>query len=154
MGLAILTGSAWQSMLARVPGARALPESSVVLAGARDLDPPEETRLSASQIVRLTSDQLGTPDSLVAAVRSIGPEMTGLYVHLDLDVLDASVATVNVFTSPNGPGGDEVDALVAALLEAFPVHAVSLTAFDPACDVGGRVPPIALRVLRTIAEHV
>jgi hypothetical protein len=36
-------------------------------------------------------------------------------------------------------------------MRAFPVRAVSLTAYDPAFDAEGRVPPIALRVLRTIA---
>ena len=154
MGLAILTGSAWQSMLATIPGARPVPESSVVLAGARDFDTPEERRLGASKIIQMTSDRLRAPDSLVEAVRAITPEITGLYVHLDLDVLDASVATVNLYSTPNGLDGEEVDALVASLLRELPVRAVSLTAFDPGCDVAGRVPPIALRVLRTIAQSL
>jgi arginase len=154
MGLAILTGSAWQSMLATVPGASPVPESRVVLAGARDFDPPEETRLRASQIVHLRTDHLRSPDSLVGAVRGIAPEITGLYVHLDLDVLDASVAAANLYSSPDGPSGDEVDALIAALFRTFPVRAVALTAFDPAYDAEGRVPPIALRILRTIAQSL
>ena len=154
MGLAILTGSAWQAMLATVPGARPLPESSVVLAGARDFDPPEEIRLGASEIVRVGSDDLRSPAALVAAVAGIAPEPTGLYVHLDLDVLDASVAHANLYNSPGGPDADELDALVAALLERFPVSALSLTAYDPSYDTGDRVPPIALRILRTLAGHL
>jgi arginase len=154
MGLAILTGGAWQAMLATVPHARPVPESSVVLAGARDFDPPEETRLGASQIVHLTSDQLHTPDALIDAVAGVAPEVTGLYVHIDLDVLDASIAHANVYHSPNGPDGDELDALVAALLRTFPVRALSLTAYDPGFDPEDRVPPIALRILRTIAESL
>jgi arginase len=57
MGLAILTGGAWQAMLATVPGARPVPSSSVVLAGARDFDPPEEVRLAAAPIVHVTADR-------------------------------------------------------------------------------------------------
>jgi arginase len=154
MGVAILTGSAWQAMLATVPGASPLPESRVLLAGARDLDPPEEVRLAASQIVHLTADQLRTPDALVEAVNGITPGITGLYVHLDLDVLDASVATVNVYHSPNGPDVDHIDALVAALLETFPVRAISVGTYDPAFDPEDHVPPIALRILRTIAASL
>jgi hypothetical protein len=39
-------------------------------------------------------------------------------------------------------------------MRTFPVRAVSLTAYDPAYDVGEHVPPIALRLLRTIAESL
>jgi arginase len=152
MGLAVLTGSAWQGLLATVPGARPLPESTVVLAGARDLDPPEESRLRASQIVHLTSRDLRSPETLVEAVRAVVPEITGLYVHLDLDVLDNEVARVNVYGAPGGVDGDQLDALLEALMRTFPVRAVSLTAYDPAYDTEGRVPPIALRLLRTIAR--
>jgi arginase len=155
MGLAVLTGSAWQALLlATVPGARPVPESAVVLAGARDLEPPEEKRLGASQIVRLTAAQLRSPETLVGAVGALTPEVTGLYVHVDLDVLDAAVARVNVYGAPGGLDADQLDDLVAALLRTFPVRAVSLTAYDPGFDVEGRVPPIALRLLRTIAQSV
>jgi arginase len=125
-----------------------------VLAGARDLDPPEEIRLGASQIIHLTADQLRTPNALVEAVNGITPEITGLYVHLDLDVLDSSVATVNVYHSPSGPDADQVNALVAALLQTFPVRAISVGTYDPVFDPEDHVPPIALRILRTIAASL
>lgn len=154
MGLAVLTGSAWQGMLATVPGARPVPEERVVLAGARDFEQPEEARLGGSQIVQLPTARLRSPEVLVDAVGSFEPRASGLYVHLDLDVLDADVAAVNVFGAPGGLDGEQVDDLVAALAAAFPVRAISLTAYDPAYDHGGRVPPIALRVLRTIARSL
>jgi arginase len=154
MGLAVLTGSAWQGLLATVPGARPVPESSVVLAGARDLDPPEETRLRASRIVHLTSAHLRSPERLVEALDAVAPETTGLYIHLDLDVLDVEAARVNVYSASGGLDGHELDKLLEAALRRFPVHAVSLTCYDPECDVEGRLPPIALRLLRTIARSL
>jgi arginase len=153
MGLAVLTGGAWQGLLATVPGTRPVPESAVVLAGARDFDPPEETRLRASRIAHLTTRDLRSPDTLVEALQAVVPEITGLYVHLDLDVLDVEVAGVNVYSAPDGVDGDQLDGLLDAIMRAFPVRAVSLTAYDPGCDVEGRVPPIALRLLRTIARR-
>jgi len=154
MGLAVLTGSAWQGMLAGVPRTRPLPEAAVVLAGGHDTDPPEEIRLRASQIAHLTPDRLRTPEALVAALRAVEPAVTGLYVHLDLDILDVAVAPVNVYSAPGGLDGDELDALLAALLRSFPVRALSLTCYDPACDPEARVPPIALRLLRTLAASL
>jgi arginase len=154
MGLAVLTGSAWQGMLATVPGARPVPESRVVLAGARALDPPEETRLEASRITRLTPAQLRSPESLVAAVAAFADEMTGLYLHVDLDVLDAAVAGVNVYSAAGGIDGDQLAELVEVAAKTFPVHAIALTAYDPAYDVDAHVPPIALRLLRAIATSL
>jgi arginase len=154
MGLSVLTGSAWQALLETVPGARPVRESAVVLTGARAFDPSEETRIRASQILQLTSAQAGSPETLVEAVGALTPEPTGLYVHVDLDVLDAAVADVNVYSEPGGLDGDQLDGLVGALLRTFPVRAISLTCYDPAIDTTGRVPPIALRLLGTVARSL
>jgi arginase len=150
MGLAILTGSAWQGMLAEVPGGRPVPEAAVVLAGARDFDPSERVRLLASEIRHVQTPELGLPEILLSRV---DPEISGLHVHIDLDVLDADAAGVNIYSSRGGPDGEQLVGLLAALMQTFPVCGVSLTAYDPDYDTDGRLPPIALRLLQTIAEH-
>jgi arginase len=152
--LAVLTGGAWQGMLGTVPGARAVPESRVVLAGARAFDVPEEARLRDSQIMQLAAEQLRSPDPLIEAIDALQPGPSGLYLHLDLDVLDAAIAGVNVYSAPDGIDGDQLDGLVAAVTAGFPVRATSLTCYDPTFDTEGRVPPIALRVLRAIARSL
>jgi arginase len=152
MGLAVLTGGAWQGMLAEVPSAQPVPESRVVLAGARNYDAPEEARLRTSQVVQVPAERLRSPEVLVKSIEARETEVSGLYLHVDLDVLDADVARVNVHSAPDGINGDQLDDLVAALTAKFPVRAVSLTAYDPACDVDVHVPPIALQLLRTIAR--
>ena len=76
MGLAVLTGSAWEALHATVPGVRALPESAVVLAGARDFDPPEEQRLAASEITWLAARHVAAADALGQAVASLRPRPT------------------------------------------------------------------------------
>lgn len=155
MGLSVLTGSAWQSMHATIPGARAVPETAVVLAGARSFDDPSEVALLASSDIRqLTCEALRTPEALVDAVGQFSPGITGLYVHIDLDVLDKTIAPVNVFGAPEGLDGIELDRLVATLMKDCPVRAVTLSAYDPSFDTEDRVPPIALRLLQTIAQLV
>lgn len=155
MGVTVLTGGAWRTLAASVPGHRPLPESSLVLAGARDFDPPEEARLHASDLVHLPPARLREPAALAASLDAIRPAATGVYLHLDLDVLDAAAAaTVNVYAAPDGVDGDDLHAAVAAVLSDCPVRAVSLTAYDPSFDEDDRVPPIALRVLRTVAAVI
>jgi arginase len=142
MGTAIITGSAWQGLYATVPGARPLPESSLVLAGARAFDPPEEERLRSSDV-----RQVEVAD-LVEALGEEGPR--GLYLHVDLDVLDEKV---NIYSAPGGPSAGELQATTGEILERFPVLAMSLTAYDPACDRENRIPPVATSLLRLLAER-
>jgi arginase len=151
MATAILTGGAWTGMRERVPGAGPIPQSAVVLAGARDLDEAEERRLRESAITYLPPGRLGSDDELLAAVAAIDP--SGLYLHVDLDVLDPGEGRVNIYGAAGGLSAGRLEALVTAVLERAPVRAVSLTAYDPECDPAGQVPPVALRLLRRVAER-
>ncbi|MGH3154596.1 MAG: arginase family protein, partial [Streptosporangiaceae bacterium] len=77
MVLRLLTGYR-PELIASALGLRPVPEDRIVLAGARDLDPPEVAYLDQSLIRRCQVTGLaaaGIPD---------GP----LYVHLDMDVID------------------------------------------------------------------
>jgi arginase len=151
MGVAVLTGEAWRTMLAGVDGAAPLPEAAIVLAGARDFDPYERERVERSELVHLPPDRLRTPEPLLEAARGLPASLSGLYVHVDLDVLDADEARVNVYSAPNGISGAELQALVGGLMESCPVGALSLTAYDPECDSTGAVPPIAMQLLEAAA---
>jgi arginase len=149
MGLAILTGGAWRSMRAALPGAGPVPEEAVVLAGARDLDESERARLRESRITHLPPEELISPAPLLETMEAIAP--SGVYLHVDLDVLDREDARVNIYSAPGGVRAAQLEAIVAELLERLPVRALSLTAYDPEADADGRVPPIALGLLRRLA---
>ena len=153
MGLAVLTGSAWQGLRAQVEGADPVPETSVVLAGARDLDPPEVVRLESSAITRRAAEELADPERLLAAIAGLAPEPSGIYLHVDLDVLDLEVAKVNAYAAPGGLSAGELRSNVAAVLGRGDVRALSLTAYDPGCDTGDAVPPIALSLLELAARR-
>jgi arginase len=153
MPLAILTGGAWRTMVS-VREIWTVPESAVVLAGARDLDPLEELRLDSSAVHHLPPAAIDSDQAVDEAVDAIEPEATGLYVHVDLDVLDSEEARVNIYSVPGGLSGEQLTTQVRSLLDGRPVRAVSLTAYDPECDAEGQVPPIAMRLLEIVAEHV
>lgn len=154
MGLAVLTGDAWQGMLATVPGAQPVPDTAVVQAGARDLEDGEELRLRESGIQYVRSEELAASDALAGALQALEPEPSGLYLHVDLDVLDAEEAQVNIYSAPDGLTADQLVSRVEEVLEIGAVKAMSLTAYDPECDRAGRVPPIADRLLRAVALSV
>ena len=153
MGLAVLTGSAWQTLRSPLLP-EPVPETAVVLAGARAFDEPEERRLADSRIVEVPVSDLDPPEALIEALDSLAPSPSGIYVHIDLDVLDSEQTPVNVYSAPGGLSGPGLSSLLEALLRDSHVDAVSLTAYDPECDPDARVPPIAARLLSLVGGHV
>lgn len=153
MGVAILTGGAWQSMRAAIAG-DPLPEGAVMLVGARAFDPSEEPRLESSSIRRLPADAIESGEAVARKTSELDPRPSGLYLHVDLDVLDRDEARVNIYSEPGGLSADQLETQVRSLLDTRPVRAVSLTAYDPGVDAEGRVPPIALRLLEAVAVRV
>jgi arginase len=153
MPLAILTGGAWRTMISERQ-LSTVPEPAVVLAGARDFDPLEQLRLDSSDVRHLPPGEIDADDAVARAVQEIDPAATGLYLHLDLDVLDSDEAKVNIYSAPDGLSAAQLTSQVRSLLDACPVRAVSLTAYDPEVDAEGRVPPIAMRLLEAVAKHI
>jgi arginase len=153
MGVAILTGAAWPAMVDGI-GATTVPESAVVLAGARDFDDLEEQRLDASDVRHLRPADVGSDDAVARAADELQPAPTGLYLHVDLDVLDSDEARVNIYSVPGGLTAAQLESQLRALLDSHPVRGFSLTAYDPEVDEGERVPPIAIRLLQAVAERI
>ncbi len=154
MGLAMLAGDAWPALLATVEGAKPLPETALLLAGARDFDEPEQERLESSAVTHLPPERIRSLEPLLEAVEALSPSPTGIYLHVDLDVLDIEEAHVNRYSAPDGLSATELESLVEAIIAKCPVRAVSLTAYEPPFDTDDAVPPIAGRLLGVIAEYV
>ena len=124
--LRLLAGYRPELIAARL-GLTPVPEHRIVLAGARDLDPPEVAYLASTGIRRREVADLAVTDL------PDGP----LYVHVDLDVIDAGELPGLRYPAPGGPGpGPLADALrmlldrghVAALGVActwYPGHAAA-----------------------------
>lgn len=153
MPLAILTGGAWPHLVERV-GARTIPESAAVLVGGRDFDPLEEQRLASSSVVHLPPEAIDSDDAVARAADGLDPAPSGMYLHLDLDVLDPQEAEVNIYSAAGGLTADQLEAQVRSLLASGRVRGVSLTAYDPGVDSAGQVPPIAIRLLESVAEYL
>jgi arginase len=116
-------------------------ERNVILAGARDLDPGEDTRVQ--QRLRYVPGADLRAQTL--------PDMRNVYVHLDIDVLNASLSPgVNY----EGPGGLTTEILLDALgftFERYNVVALAITNYNPVRDVDDRTRDILVRIIENIA---
>ena len=146
MGLAMLTGDGWDEMRA---GLGSVPAENALLVDARDFEPAEIERIEASALRRATTD------TLEAALDELATRVDAVYVHVDLDVIDASVARANVLTVENGPDTEQLEQALAAIAGRFDIAAAALTAYDPSQDHENRIPGIAARLAhQLVAEQV
>jgi arginase len=95
---------------------RSVPEEDIVLAGARDLDPPEVSYLAGSSIIRRDVADLAPADL---------PDMP-LYVHVDLDVLDPAEVPGLRYPAPDGPTAAQLAGSLQMLMATGRVAAVGL----------------------------
>ncbi len=144
-GLAMIVGDCWQTLCATVPGFVPLHEDRVVLAGVRDVEAGERTRLERSAIHRVDVDDIGR---LSAEVEHAGARRISL--HVDLDVLDPAYGQANQYAVPPGLTPDELVGAVTAVANDHELAALTLSAYDPAYDEDGRVRDIALAVLAAV----
>ena len=93
-----------------------MPEDHIVLAGARDLDPPEVSYLAGSPIMRRDVGDLAPADL---------PDLP-LYVHVDLDVLDPAEVPGLRYPAPEGPTAAQLAGSLQMLIATGRVAAVGL----------------------------
>jgi len=103
-------------LIADTLGLRAVPEDRIVLAGARDLDPPEVRYLAGAAIRRREVSDLTEADL------PDGP----LYVHLDVDVLDPGGLPGLILPVSGGPGPAQVGRALHMLRATGRVAAVGI----------------------------
>ncbi len=144
MALAMLTGRGWARLRTTIRGHAPIPESSVILAGARDLEPYQRARIESSDlaVVPNTIDM----SEFERAVSDLSQRVPRVYVHLDLDVVDSSAARANQYAAEGGPSVERVSECLGVIRRAFRVHAAAITSYDPACDRDGSALGAARRL--------
>jgi arginase len=146
--LAAAMGWGWRGMTKQVPGFQPVDPKNVMLLGARDLDPDEQTLLDDADVRRLSTPEIAER-RLASAIATL-PDGAA-YVHCDLDVLDPSEGQANPFPTPGGVSVAELEEAIATIGRARPIAAAAVTAYAPEYDADGRVLEAAMRVALAIA---
>jgi arginase len=146
--LAIITGRCW-TQLARTVGFTSLPDERVCMVGTRELDPLEAALLESSNVEVVKQSQLRT--ALERALRSVGEHVDRIYVHIDLDVLDSSVAAANTYAIGGGLTVEDMEYALGLIGSHFKIAAITLSAYDPAADSDGRAASAAIRLVCSAA---
>jgi arginase len=155
MGLAIVVGHCWKAMARGVPGYFALPEENVVMAGVREVDPAERGRLDASRVTVIDADRIQEQGwrTFAAALDDLKTRVGRVYVHVDLDVLDArKVGKANEFALEGGPDAEELAAALGMVRERFKVVAAGIASYDPTFDADGRILRVAIASARVLTH--
>jgi arginase len=151
MGLSMLTGGSWQALCATVPGFAPVDEREALLAGARDLEPYQREAVERSRLRRA----LGRiePSEFGDELDDVSASTDGLYVHLDLDVVDSAEIVANEYAAADGPSVERIEECLDSVFAAGPVRAAALTAWDPAHDRDGGAREAARRLVARMARR-
>lgn len=144
MAISIVTGDCWRALAASVPGFVPTAENCVVQVGSRDIDPLEETRLAKSAIQRVSPAVLKKNPDILSTVTL---PVKKVYLHIDLDVLDADFVKVNEYCEPGGLSPEDLYNAIRAIKRRFTVAAVAFTAYDPTLDPQRKVQGVVSEVV-------
>lgn len=138
MPLAMMVGRGPQWMCEAV-GLAPYPEDRIWLIDARDLDPEERTAVDASALRR-------TGMAGMASLKLDGP----VYVHIDMDVMNADEVPAFNYPVPGGPSVAETVAACQSFAAANEICAVSVSGWTGALDTDGRTGVACKKVIDAI----
>jgi arginase len=142
MGISILTGQCWTRLARTIPGFDPVPGGHILLVGARDLEPDEVTLLARTGVTRVSgTEHLG---SLFA---SLAHQVDGVYMHIDLDVLDPAEAIANQWAPPGGLTVETIKDAMRTIQAHTRIKALGIAAYDPEADHDGRALAAASSIM-------
>jgi arginase len=155
MALAIVTGHCYAAWWAQIGNAAPVPETHVALLGVRDLSPDaERERVERSRMLRVAWID-GQPDrDFDSTVATLAGRVDEVYLHIDLDALDPSIAP-GIVDAPVAQGLSlaQLDEVLDAITGTLGLRAVALTTYAPNRDIAGATHATALHILGHLADH-
>jgi arginase len=145
MGISILTGQRWRKLAHTIPGFVPVLGNRILLVGSRDLEAEETELLNRVGVTRL----LRIEDHR-SRVASLAQRVDGVYLHLDLDVLDPDEAIANQWTPAGGLSVETVKQVMKSIQENTRIKGLGIGSSDPELDRDGR----ALGAAMSIAESL
>jgi arginase len=145
MGISVLTGQCWRKLAAKIPNFSPVLGQNILLIGARDVEPDEAELLTRVGVHRVTD-----LDELRSKTMSLSNHVSGVYVHLDLDVLDPKDAIANQWPTAGGFSVETLRRAIEHIRKQVPIKGFGIASYDPDCDRDHK----ALQAACTAAESI
>ena len=147
--VATITGRCWRQLVTTIPGFHVVPDHAVCLVGVRDVDPLESELVEKSAVAVVTAPDVRT--GLRRALAGVAEHADQIYVHIDLDVLDAAVARANTYAVGGGLTLDDMNYALTEIAALLPIAGVTLSAYDPEADTDGAAARAAIALISAAA---
>jgi arginase len=155
MGLAMATGRCWKPLLSKIHNFNPVPESCIVHVGSRDLDPEERRMFIEAKIPLLVANPIDE-NEIIAALKNtllnLKGHVEGVYLHIDMDVLETKQGKPNHLAVPGGLPPHIVEEAIQIIKKHFKIEACTIASYDPAFDEGNSVLHAGIRILKAIVE--
>jgi arginase len=154
MDLALATGRG-PGVLTAFDGGRALiTDQDVVHIGRRDADEADQAgsqRIEDTDITvfDLTAVRQRGVESVTSAAldQLVRPDLDGIWIHLDCDVLDDAVMPAVDYRLPDGLSWAELETTLAGAVATGAVVGIEITIFNPALDPDGSTANVLVESL-------
>jgi arginase len=97
-----------------------LPTDRILLVDVRNLDPPEE------QLIRATETAIVDLNNFAGPLAALATTCDLLYLHVDSDILDAALVPNHATREPHGPGLTDVSVAIEAVMTTGKVGAFAV----------------------------
>lgn len=148
MGISVLTGQCWRGLAMSIYGFETITGEHIVLVGSRDLEPAEFELLDRVGVRRLDG-----PENEETVITQLAAQTEGVYVHLDLDVLDPSEGVANQWAPPGGIKAEAIVNLVKKIQRHTTIKAIGIASYDPDADLDGRARGAATSIIESLLRQ-
>lgn len=124
-------------------------ESRTMLLGVRDLEAGERERVAGSRMRVIPATEWS--DGFVS--KNL-PQAERVYLHIDVDVIDARMNPGVNFRGAGGLAPEQVETAVRTVRGRYPFAAAALTNFNPNLDVDSKTRNLGLRLARLISSLI
>ncbi|KAL4745963.1 hypothetical protein BDW72DRAFT_42990 [Aspergillus terricola var. indicus] len=153
MGLSMLRGESWKTLMRSVPGFRPFDYSRFLYCGLRDQSSIQRQRVIDAGMHSIWGNNKEKVDFAAELKtrleeRSYSPAL----VHLDLDVLDDSYGKVNDYPSPGGLFESDLISCMEIVPQMTIPTSLTVCSFDPDAGDGDRIAQIGARAITTFVK--
>lgn len=155
MGLAMATGRCWKPLLGTIHNYNPVPDNCIIHVGSRDLDPEERKMVEDAKIpliIATPQDEKKILFNLENTLLKLKSSAEGIYLHIDMDVLETKQGQPNHLAAAGGLPTQIVLEAIRMIKRHFKIEGCAIASYDPALDEGNSVLNAGIKIIKTIVE--